>query len=136
MDNNNKASSIERRTSVPSIPASPNSNEQRRSEKFAAHARVTSNLATKTHDGKTILTEKDCEAQLGFSFPRPKKWLILSVIFIVQVSMNYNASVYGNAVAPLMSKYNISHELAVAGQAVFLIAYGKCFPRPQLINNH
>jgi hypothetical protein len=44
---------------------------------------------------------------------------------MIQVSMNYNASVYGNAVEPLKKKYNISHELAVVGQAVFLIAYGK-----------
>jgi hypothetical protein len=44
---------------------------------------------------------------------------------MVQVSMNYNASVYGNAVAPLMDKYNINHEKAVLGQAVFLIAYGE-----------
>jgi hypothetical protein len=39
--------------------------------------------------------------------------------------MNYNVSVYGNAVEPLMKKYRVSHELAVVGQAVFLIAYGK-----------
>jgi hypothetical protein len=44
---------------------------------------------------------------------------------MVQVSMNYNASVYGNAIAPLMDQYNISHEKAVLGQAVFLFAYGE-----------
>lgn len=37
-----------------------------------------------------VLTEADCYDELGFSFPTWKKWSVLTVIFIVQVSMNFN----------------------------------------------
>ena len=35
------------------------------------------------------ITEAECYNELGFCFPDWKKWTILSVIFIVQVSMNF-----------------------------------------------
>ena len=43
-------------------------------------------------DGKIELTEHEAWDKLGFSFPTWKKWAILTVIFMVQVSMNYNTS--------------------------------------------
>lgn len=49
--------------------------------------------------------------------------MILSVIFIVQVSMNFNASVYGNVVTPLSEHFHISLQAARVGQMTFLIAY-------------
>jgi hypothetical protein len=38
------------------------------------------------NDDKIEITEEDCMDELGFSYPSWKKWYILSVIFIVQVS--------------------------------------------------
>ena len=52
--------------------------------------------AGRTKDGKIELTEEDCYDELGFSFPKWKKWTILSIIFMVQVSMNFNTSLYSN----------------------------------------
>ena len=49
--------------------------------------------------------------------------LILSIIFMVQVSMNFNASVYGNAIVPLTKRYGITEQYARVGQLVFLVAY-------------
>ena len=43
-------------------------------------------------DGKVELTEHEAYDKLGFSFPTWKKWAILTVIFLVQVSMNFNTS--------------------------------------------
>lgn len=37
--------------------------------------------------GKIILTEAECYDELGFGFPTWKKWMILSVIFLVQVGL-------------------------------------------------
>ena len=74
-------------------------------------------------DGKIELTEHEVWDRLGFGFPTWKKWTILSVIFIVQSSMNFNASVYANAVKPLTKEFNISGQAARIGQAVFLICY-------------
>lgn len=39
-------------------------------------------------DGKVVLDEFDHHDELGFGFPKIKKWAILSVIFMVQISMN------------------------------------------------
>lgn len=74
-------------------------------------------------DGKIVLTEKEAYQHLGFSYPTSKKWGILSVIFIVQVSMNFNTSVYANAIKPLAQEFGITERVARLGQMIFLIAY-------------
>lgn len=43
-------------------------------------------------DGKIELTEQDAWEVTGFAFPIWKKWLVLSVIFAVQSSMNVRRS--------------------------------------------
>ncbi|OCK76003.1 MFS general substrate transporter [Lepidopterella palustris CBS 459.81] len=73
--------------------------------------------------GKTPLREEDCYEKLGFSYPTKRKWLILTCVFMVQTSMNFNASVYGNAVKPLSEHFNISDAKVRRGQMVFLLAY-------------
>ena len=74
-------------------------------------------------DGKTELTEMDAYGELGFNFTVFKKWSILSVIFVVQCSMNFNASVYGNVADALVERFHITGQMSRVGQAVFLIAY-------------
>jgi hypothetical protein len=51
------------------------------------------------------------------------KWSIPSVIFIIQVSMNFNASVYANDITLLSSAFSISEQAARVGHMIFLIAY-------------
>ncbi len=75
-------------------------------------------------DGKIELSDDDCYEELGFSFSTFKKWLIISVIFIVQVSMNFNTSVYANNIIPLTKQFSISGQAARVGQMIFLVAYG------------
>ena len=69
------------------------------------------------------ITEDDCYDELGFSFPTWKKWMILSVIFVVQVSMNFNTSLYSNAVTGISEEFDVSAQAARLGAAIFLIAY-------------
>lgn len=75
-------------------------------------------------DSREEIQESDYWHQLAFSYPTWKKWLILCVIFLVQVSMNYNASAYANAVGGISKEFNISNATARLGQMIFLIAYG------------
>ena len=75
-------------------------------------------------DGKHELSELDAPEVLGFALPHWRKWMILTVIFLVQCSMNYNAAVYANGVDFLTEKFNISAQAARVGQAVFLVSYG------------
>ncbi|KAL8671140.1 MAG: hypothetical protein Q9168_004355 [Polycauliona sp. 1 TL-2023] len=74
-------------------------------------------------DGKIEIKEHDNYEKLGFAFPTWKKWSILTVIFIVQVSMNFNTSVYPNVVIPLTEAFHVSGQVARIGQMTFLVAY-------------
>ncbi|KAF2209907.1 hypothetical protein CERZMDRAFT_121964 [Cercospora zeae-maydis SCOH1-5] len=75
-----------------------------------------------TYD-KYELTEEDCYQELGFSFPNWKKWYILSVIFIVQVSMNFNTSLYSNAIPGISEEFGVSAQAARCGAMIFLVLY-------------
>ncbi|MCJ1465129.1 hypothetical protein MMC07_003745 [Pseudocyphellaria aurata] len=74
-------------------------------------------------DGKIELVDTDCYEMLGFSYSARKKWIILSVIFVVQTSMNFNTSVYANAIAPLSDHFGITLQASRTGQMIFLLAY-------------
>lgn len=78
-------------------------------------------------DGKVELTENLAPEVLGFAYPRWKKWLILCVVFVVQVSMNYNTSVYPNAVEGITKDKDrypgVTSQGARVGQMIFLVAY-------------
>ncbi|KAF2807393.1 putative MFS multidrug transporter [Mytilinidion resinicola] len=75
-----------------------------------------------TYD-KIEITEEDCYDELGFSFPTWKKWTILTVVFWVQVSMNFNTSLYSNAVGGISKEFGVSEQAARLGAALFLILY-------------
>ncbi|KAI4248568.1 MAG: hypothetical protein LQ352_005914 [Teloschistes flavicans] len=78
---------------------------------------------SKREDGKIEIKEAENLDKLGFGFPTWKKWTVLSVIFAVQVSMNFNTSVYPNVVIPLTKAFHISGQAARVGQMTFLVAY-------------
>lgn len=72
---------------------------------------------------KIELTEEDCYNQLGYSFPEWKKWLILTVIFMVQISMNFNTSLYSNALGGIADEFDVSLQGARCGAMIFLVLY-------------
>lgn len=73
--------------------------------------------------GMRELTENDAWDRLGYVWPAWKKWLILSVIFIVQMSMNFNTAIYPNAVKQISEHFVISEQQARTGQMVYLVLY-------------
>jgi hypothetical protein len=75
-----------------------------------------------TFDKKEI-TEEDCADELGFAYPKWKKWTILTVIFWIQVSMNFNTSLYSNGLGGISKEFNISEQAARCGAMIFLILY-------------
>lgn len=72
---------------------------------------------------KYEITEDDCYSELGFGFSTAKKWYILTVIFWVQVSMNFNTSLYSNAIPGIAAEYNVSEQAARCGAMIFLVFY-------------
>lgn len=75
-------------------------------------------------DGRRELLEEECYDKLGFNYPWIKKWWIISVVFLVQLSMNFNASVYASGAEQIMERYHVSEAAARCGQMIFLVAYG------------
>ncbi|KAL8804983.1 MAG: hypothetical protein Q9223_005486 [Gallowayella weberi] len=74
-------------------------------------------------DERIEITEEDCYDELGFCFPTWKKWTILSIIFLVQVSMNFNTSLYSNAVPGISEEFHVSKQGARCGAMIFLVTY-------------
>ena len=74
-------------------------------------------------DGRIEITEEDCYDELGFGFPTWKKWTILSIIFAVQVSMNFNTSLYSNAIKGISKDFGVSEQGARSGAMIFLVLY-------------
>ncbi|KAI4277221.1 MAG: hypothetical protein LQ337_001935 [Flavoplaca oasis] len=74
-------------------------------------------------DERMEITEEDCYDELGFCFPTRKKWTILSIIFLVQVSMNFNTSLYTNAVPGISEEFHVSKQAARCGAMIFLVTY-------------
>jgi hypothetical protein len=74
-------------------------------------------------DGKRELKEQDCYDILGYSWPSWKKWSYLCAVAFVQVSMNFNTSVFPNAVKPLSKAFDIGQQEARTGQMIYLVLY-------------
>lgn len=72
---------------------------------------------------KNEITEDDCYSELGFCFSNRKKWYILTVIFWVQVSMNFNTSLYNNATHGIVEEFGVSEQGAKCGSMIFLVLY-------------
>ena len=98
------------------------------SEAGHAHAHFNAEKLDKTltrmrSDGKIEITEDECYDELGYSFPTWKKWTILTVIFWIQVSMNFNTSLYSNGLNGISEEFGVSLQAARCGAMIFLVAY-------------
>lgn len=84
---------------------------------------VASSKQEEVSNEKRELKENDCYELLGYCWPRWKKWTYLAAVAFVQVSMNFNTSVYPNAIIPLSKAFNISEQHARTGQMAYLVTY-------------
>ena len=69
------------------------------------------------------LKEEEVYDQLGFGYSSFKKWTILTVIFWIQVSMNFNTSLYSNGLKGISEDFGVSEQGARCGAMIFLIFY-------------
>ena len=73
--------------------------------------------------GRRELKEWECWDKLAYSWPKWKKAMYLSSIAGIQISMNFNTSVYPSAVNPLVDHFGISDQQARVGQMIYLLMY-------------
>lgn len=74
-------------------------------------------------DGKRELKEWECWDKLAYTWPTWKKAMYLSTIACIQISMNFNTSVYPSAVKPLAEHFVVSEQAARVGQMIYLVFY-------------
>jgi hypothetical protein len=74
-------------------------------------------------DGKRELKEWECWDQLAYKWPTWKKSMYLSSIALIQISMNFNTSVYPSAVKPVAKAFGVSEQAARVGQMIYLVFY-------------
>lgn len=56
---------------------------------------------------KKVLREKDAYKYLGYGYPTWKKWFILTIMFLIQISINLNASVSAQSISgPLLRNFS------------------------------
>ena len=74
-------------------------------------------------EGHRELKEWECWDKLAYSWPKWKKAVYLASIAGIQISMNFNTSVYPSAVKPLVEHFGISDQQARVGQMIYLVMY-------------
>lgn len=74
-------------------------------------------------EGRRELKEWECWDKLAYTWPKWKKAMYLASIAGIQISMNFNTSVYPSAVNPLVEHFGISDQQARVGQMIYLIMY-------------
>lgn len=72
---------------------------------------------------REIIKEEDVYDQLGFGYSTWKKWTTLTIIFWIQVSMNFNTSLYSNGLGGISKEFDISEQAARCGAMIFLVLY-------------
>ncbi|KAF2145731.1 uncharacterized protein K452DRAFT_221095 [Aplosporella prunicola CBS 121167] len=83
-------------------------------------------VAEKQGERREVTISEDDEEtykELPYCWPAWYRWYILTVIFVIQCSMNFNASIYGNGVGGMEEAFGLSAQGARVGQMIFLVAY-------------
>ena len=92
---------------------------------MSAFVQIPSNEAllspSSTSPPKIMLNEHDNRSASAYAWSTKKKWTLLTIVAFCQISMNFNAAVYSNAVEDINSWSGISN--ARLGMVAFLIPY-------------
>lgn len=100
----------------------PGATDEAKELSFSRSA-VAFNQANTKPAEKVIIKEADCYEELPFAWSERKKWLVMAVISLIQLSMNMSCSLYANAMKGMASELNVSAMDTTWGVAVNLIAY-------------
>ncbi|KAK8113297.1 hypothetical protein PG984_013823 [Apiospora sp. TS-2023a] len=73
--------------------------------------------------GRRELREVDCPEILAYAWPTWKKWMYLCSVAGIQISMNYNTSVFPSAIKPLNAAFGIPEQGIRVGQMIYLVLY-------------
>ncbi|KAK4943664.1 hypothetical protein LTR10_016761 [Elasticomyces elasticus] len=104
--------------------APKNGNGALQQKEHVGRPNIAGNVESKPENfDKIEITEEDCMDELGYAWPSWKKWTVLTVIFLVQLSMNFNTSLYSNGLKGISTEYGVSAQGARCGAMIFLVLY-------------
>lgn len=72
---------------------------------------------------KNLISLADCKGELANYLPERQKWFTLFIVWLVQISMNLNTSLYSDAIPGISKQFYVCEDLARWGAASFLMAY-------------
>lgn len=119
-----KDSTEDRRPSLPNETSRSEDEKSSTSRPLSIDARGEAHPANPARpDGKRELKEWEAWDKLAYSWPEWKKAMYLASIAGIQISMNFNTSVYPSAVNPLSEHFRVSQQAARVGQMIYLVFY-------------
>lgn len=98
--------------------------KNRRSGAFSSSNNSSNEKLGNANADRPILKESQAPGVLGYSYSWQKKWLNLGLLFWIQISMNFNASVVGNAAEGLKEDFHLAPYMIRLFIMNFLITYG------------
>ncbi|CAI6337484.1 unnamed protein product [Periconia digitata] len=85
------------------------------------HLSQSSCTPTLIEDGRAVLTEQGNLHLTAYKWSTRKKWILLTVVALCQISMNFNAAIYSNAVEAINEDFGVTN--ARMGMVAFLVPY-------------
>jgi MFS family permease len=78
------------------------------------------------HDARTgrrIITEREAWEHTAYNYTKPRKWSILLILWMIQITMNMNGSIWASTEDSLSSYYGVPINKISFGNMTFLISY-------------
>ncbi|KAI1211416.1 MFS general substrate transporter [Annulohypoxylon truncatum] len=77
-----------------------------------------------SQEERILIKPSECGDKLGYKWSAKKKWSRLWIIFLTQVSMNLNTTLYSNAISGISNHFGVTpFGVRYGGASSFLIAY-------------
>ena len=73
--------------------------------------------------GRLIITEQEAWEYTAYNYKKHRKWSILVILWMIQIAMNMNGSLWASTGAGLASYYNVDIHKMPLGNMTFLISY-------------
>ncbi|ROV92498.1 hypothetical protein VSDG_06701 [Cytospora chrysosperma] len=86
-------------------------------------SRTNQGLHHDARTGRRIITEREAWEHTAYNYTKPRKWCILLILWMIQITMNMNGSIWASTEDGLSSYYGVPIKKISFGNMTFLISY-------------
>lgn len=90
---------------------------------ISLHSRPGQDTQNDILTGCRIITEQEAWAHTAYNYRKQEKWTLLLCLWMIQIAMNMNGSLWANTAAGLSSYYGVPINKVSLGDTTFLISY-------------